>query len=489
MERIIPARAGFTPRPPDRRPGRGDHPRSRGVYVPSGFFTTHSAGSSPLARGLRRVRGPGDRRPRDHPRSRGVYFRLRHCVAHVTGSSPLARGLQIGWAGRSVVGGIIPARAGFTRRRARRPRRRPDHPRSRGVYLTGWERTRASPGSSPLARGLLRGGVCGDRAQRIIPARAGVTGAWPRGPSAFRDHPRSRGVYATTSPPASARTGSSPLARGLPSTQKVSLWARLDHPRSRGVYSSRGSSLRRWTWIIPARAGFTDLAPCPTRGRGDHPRSRGVYVRTPPSPSSRAGSSPLARGLPPGRFRAVSVARIIPARAGFTCVRSQPSASDRGSSPLVRGLRVGGSAQGVGLGIIPARAGFTDELTPPDPAGKDHPRSRGVYSASTSTSTPMIGSSPLARGLRGRLRPAGRVRRIIPARAGFTSVGAPTMTRWTDHPRSRGVYARIAMGFMVVSGSSPLARGLLADDGTTVLASGIIPARAGFTGSSHLRVW
>ena len=53
-------------------------------------------------------------------------------------------------------------------------------------------------------------------------------------------------------------------------------------------------------------------------------------------------------------------------------------------------------------------------------AAKDHPRSRGVYAADEQLHEPGRGSSPLARGL---LPDQGQVSdedRIIPARAGFT---------------------------------------------------------------------
>ena len=54
MERIIPARAGFTTLRLGAVSGAGDHPRSRGVYVDGGTTYACRAGSSPLARGLRR---------------------------------------------------------------------------------------------------------------------------------------------------------------------------------------------------------------------------------------------------------------------------------------------------------------------------------------------------------------------------------------------------------------------------------------------------
>ena len=52
-DRIIPARAGFTPRRSRWAPDSADHPRSRGVYFQTFTVRDVVAGSSPLARGLR----------------------------------------------------------------------------------------------------------------------------------------------------------------------------------------------------------------------------------------------------------------------------------------------------------------------------------------------------------------------------------------------------------------------------------------------------
>ena len=92
-------------------------------------------------------------------------------------------------------------------------------------------------------------------------------------------------------------------------------------------------------------------------------------------------------------------------------------------------------------GIIPARAGFTRVGTSASAAGSDHPRSRGVYATTPSTTTWKAGSSPLARGLLGRYGGAEREDRIIPARAGFTACNSTKWGHNRDHPRSRGVYA------------------------------------------------
>ena len=213
-----------------------DHPRSRGVYRRhSGRFGLRE-GSSPLARGLPFAASPLDAQggiiparagftwdilskgqfDGDHPRSRGVYGSLRALAAERGGSSPLARGLlgrqravqrergiipaRAGFTGRRLrVRGrhprIIPARAGFTDSRGARLKHFGDHPRSRGVYLTGRRIHLPFGGSSPLARGLLRRTRCGRQTPGIIPARAGFTRQVRSSSTRSSDHPRSRGVY------------------------------------------------------------------------------------------------------------------------------------------------------------------------------------------------------------------------------------------------------------------------------------------------------
>ena len=100
-----------------------------------------------------------------------------------------------------------------------------------------------------------------------------------------------------------------------------------------------------------------------------------------------------------------------------------------------------------------------------------------------------IGSSPLARGLRGPTRGSTAARGIIPARAGFTVVVTPAMSPLSDHPRSRGVYTRSPARRRIGPGSSPLARGLLASPFRARDWAGIIPARAGFTCSRRWGRW
>ena len=214
-DRIIPARAGFTGLPYRMSSWGGDHPRSRGVYVKSGGERPVGQGSSPLARGLlprpltairtrgiiparagftlRRLRGPVGQG--DHPRSRGVYLKCFGEKYTARGSSPLARGLLKLRAVQMVFARIIPARAGFTGGSFRKSMLSRDHPRSRGVYSVLRGPYGPAMGSSPLARGLLHSGHGLFFLSGIIPARAGFTLPVPVAGSIRLDHPRSRGVY------------------------------------------------------------------------------------------------------------------------------------------------------------------------------------------------------------------------------------------------------------------------------------------------------
>ena len=261
--------------------------------------------------------------------------------------------------------------------------------------------------------------------------------------------------------PSSAPTGgSSPLTRGLPAT---------------------AANVRSGTGIIPARAGFTSRRPWPGGPGTDHPRSRGVYAGARVARFVRLGSSPLARGLPVGSGQPLVVVGIIPARAGFTSspqlrsttrpdhprsrgvYRTRPSSPRRcsGSSPLARGLQDVADPGAAHRGIIPARAGFTPPSPPTRRTTWDHPRSRGVYGSSPVPFGWGSGSSPLARGLR--------------------QAASKTSMQKTDHPRSRGVYVGARDESPECGGSSPLARGLPIGSRGPVRIRRIIPARAGFT--------
>ena len=96
------------------------------------------------------------------------------------------------------------------------------------------------------------------------------------------------------------------------------------------------------------------------------------------------------------------------------------------------------------------------------------------------------GSSPLARGLLTASDELVRAGRIIPARAGFTRGRGSGSWSGPDHPRSRGVYLLRRMSSFERDGSSPLARGLHSAHCAGTTRARIIPARAGFT--AHVEI-
>ena len=224
-------------------------------------------------------------------------------------------------------------------------------------------------------------------------------------------------------------------------------------------------------------------------------------MRRSSSRSATSGSSPLARGLRPPTSTWPVAPRIIPARAGFTCLYAALKTCGRdhprsrgvygstssgapgywGSSPLARGLRGKRTPPTRTVRIIPARAGFTRRAGRRLARLPDHPRSRGVYWRAQWCWPPPWGSSPLARGLPRRRPRRFRARRIIPARAGFTTRAGGRRLAAGDHPRSRGVYGSARSTASPSTGSSPLARGLPAPGWCPRGSRRIIPARAGFT--------
>ena len=194
------------------------HPRSRGEHSKISSWWTVSTGSSPLARGTREGIGlerlslgliparagntssvvPASLPVWAHPRSRGEHtIQTSHNVSF-HGSSPLARGTRRVIFSPLADVGLIPARAGNTRVKTGELRFTRAHPRSRGEHACWLPSAWFVVGSSPLARGtlfwLLR--VC--RGQGLIPARAGNTDVLVCCDFRGGAHPRSRGEHGIT---------------------------------------------------------------------------------------------------------------------------------------------------------------------------------------------------------------------------------------------------------------------------------------------------
>ena len=193
--RLIPARAGNTNLGNLLGLPVAAHPRSRGEHLCPNFPPRFRPGSSPLARGTpvnspafyavkrliparagntHRYPAPSDSCPA-HPRSRGEHGILRLRRLLVCGSSPLARGTRRFLCPATSYGRLIPARAGNTFSSRSSFSRVSAHPRSRGEHVLDFTAKVFGLGSSPLARGTLRGLPRRRAFRRLIPARAGNT--------------------------------------------------------------------------------------------------------------------------------------------------------------------------------------------------------------------------------------------------------------------------------------------------------------------------
>ncbi len=317
---LIPARAGRTSstRTTGTRPAA--HPRSCGADAVHHFIAEYLPGSSPLVRGGRRQDPHGPRparliparagrtprlsgctvKPGAHPRSCGADAPLKVPEAILSGSSPLVRGGRLRLRATNRPAGLIPARAGRTARRRSCHPRLGAHPRSCGADALPWSPGLRGAGSSPLVRGGLRSRRPGVRAVGLIPARAGRTAQDTFAVSARPAHPRSCGADGVRHIYLAAYCGSSPLVRGG-----------RDGPRR------RLARLR----LIPARAGRTPSCLGRT-GRGPaHPRSCGADATISLMRSDSGGSSPLVRGGHCRRDPHRGESGLIPARAGRTMRR------------------------------------------------------------------------------------------------------------------------------------------------------------------------
>ena len=173
-----------------------------------------------------------------------------------TGSSPLARGTLRGDPGRGSQRRFIPAGAGNTRNLALMPSMMSVHPRWRGEHPIAGDQPKSNCGSSPLARGTLWLSSSLHLRPRFIPAGAGNTCADSRGWSPSTVHPRWRGEHVIVGNLGYITTGSSPLARGT---------------------LHRAEPHRRALRFIPAGAGNTAPALSRRPGFSVHPRWRGEH--------------------------------------------------------------------------------------------------------------------------------------------------------------------------------------------------------------------
>ena len=393
---LIPARAGKTPTPPGGRASWTAHPRACGENVGVIEGTLGPVGSSPRVRGklvavlpphhhagLIPARAGKTRRGRAthpcrtaHPRACGENVRSKAKPRARPGSSPRVRGKRAGGEAVDDRGGLIPARAGKTRTPARLHTMEPAHPRACGENAYEWVKNLFSGGSSPRVRGkLVKDAVflCGGR---LIPACAGKTASRRCGRRRARAHPRVCGENLGCRVLERGTGGSSPRVRGK------------RRPLRPGDVVAR---------LIPACAGKTATPSCAARTCAAHPRACGENAQAAVVAHYRDGSSPRVRGKREDREAERVRDRLIPARAGKTTRRSMyaslrgahpracgengtPLSAEEareGSSPRVRGKRRPGCWRGRGGRLIPARAGKTGEPPRRGREPRAHPRACG----------------------------------------------------------------------------------------------------------------
>ena len=172
---------------------------------------------------------------------------------------------------------------------------------------------------------------------------------------------------------------------------------------------------------------------------------------------------------------------IIPARAGFTATNRAAGAGTP-DHPRACGVYFTNLKDGVqSIGSSPRVRGLPWRPRQASLSSEDHPRACGVYLLRSCPGGSSAGSSPRVRGLLATIMSGRLVSGIIPARAGFTGTPAGSRGRRPDHPRACGVYLSVRSGSRFPAGSSPRVRGLRLLSCCSFCRLRIIPARAGFT--------
>ena len=276
------------------------------------------------------------------------------------------------------------------------------------------------------------------------------------------------------------RTGSSPHVRGAPAAVVV-------------CHLVRG--------IIPACAGSTNRRGWCAWPKRDHPRMCGEHLSTKNRASVSQGSSPHVRGAHRHALRYRHSQGIIPACAGSTpstqvvpCGRGDHprmcgehvvlgvhSAQEKGSSPHVRGAPDRYARSRPTGGIIPACAGSTRYAVRFRTSAGDHPRMCGEHRGCAVRSSSWKGSSPHVRGAQDRRASRPARPGIIPACAGSTSSTRLRVQPRRDHPRMCGEHPPMMPAIPLRLGSSPHVRGAPRGAEERTANRGIIPAGAGST--------
>ena len=145
------------------------------------------------------------------------------------------------------------------------------------------------------------------------------------------------------------------------------------------------------------------------------------------------------------------------------------------------GIRLADSVHLHDMGFIPAHAGNTVPYGHVPGLCQVHPRSRGEYLSPVFLNLLISGSSPLTRGILLHAVEISRSCRFTPAHAGNTLLNQLNQSWYRVHPRSRGEYCPGKPLYLQFIGSPPLTRGIRNICFTAVLHGGFTPAHAGNT--------
>ena len=145
------------------------------------------------------------------------------------------------------------------------------------------------------------------------------------------------------------------------------------------------------------------------------------------------------------------------------------------------GIRLADSVHLHDMGFIPAHAGNTVPYGHVPGLCQVHPRSRGEYLSPVFLNLLISGSSPLTRGILLHAVEISRSCRFTPAHAGNTWKYKNIRRSNQVHPRSRGEYTVTICRPFYRLGSPPLTRGIPFAKRNAPATRGFTPAHAGNT--------
>ena len=207
------------------------------------------------------------------------------------------------------------------------------------------------------------------------------------------------------------------------------------------------------------RGEYTAYIPITHRQRGSPPLARGIH-RSVHIPVLLSGITPACAGNTIEEMRRERLWRDHPRLRGEYSVPGILMHWKQGSPPLARGILCITFCLADGAGITPACAGNTLTLPAGRNCPRDHPRLRGEYPTAVYYTPSMRGSPPLARGIRKLDMLDDFVIGITPACAGNTIGVIADRDACGDHPRLRGEYRLDRRHMITILGSPPLARGI-----------------------------